>query len=230
VNIRNFVDAFTRILGKLKKNNKVKLKGQSIKLNLGCGLAIYGDWINIDGSLNALIASCPGFVHRFMYRQSGANRYYSQEEYCQLLGQHRFIHHDLSYGIPTFDNSADFVYSSHFLEHLFRNDAQNLLNESLRILKPGGVVRICVPDLEYAVAQYSAGKKKAMLESYFFVDDDNSYYARHKYMYDFQMLQDLLILVGFRDIKRCEFQQGLTPDLDHLDNRSEDSLYVEAIK
>ena len=149
--IRNIVDAFTRTFGKLKKSHTVKLDGQMIKLNLGCGLAVCGDWINVDGSLNALIAGRPGFVHRFMYRLSGANRYYSQDEYCRLLGQHRFIHHDLSYGIPVHDNTADFVYSSHFLEHLFRNDVENLLKDSFRVLKSGGVVRICVHDLEFAV-------------------------------------------------------------------------------
>ncbi len=228
--IRNIVDAFTRTLGKLKKHHKVKLQGQSIKLNLGCGLAVHSDWFNIDGSLNALIASWPGFVHRFMYRLTGANRYYSQNEYCRLLGQHRFIHHDLSYGIPAYDSVVDFVYSSHFLEHLFRNDAANLVKDSYRVLKHGGVIRICIPDLAFAVALYATGKKKEMLENYFFVDDDDSYYARHKYMYDFQMLHDLLQSVGFREITRCEFKQGMTPDLAHLDNRSEDSLYVEAIK
>lgn len=226
--LRSLIDFSTRIFGKLKRHQKKCIDAPIVKLNLGCGLAVYGDWINIDGSLNALIAGWPRFIHRFMYRQTGANRYYSQEEYCRLLGDHKFIHHDLSYGIPLHDHSADFVYSSHFLEHLFRNDAEHMLQESFRVLKPGGVLRLCVPNLEYAVSLYARGEKEAMLSNYFFVDDDNSYYARHKYMYDFPMLEAMLSKLGFYDIQRCSYREGLTPDLLNMDNRPEDTLFVEA--
>lgn len=228
--LRSLIDFSTRAFGKLKRHQRKRVDGSVVKLNLGCGLAVYGDWINIDGSLNALIAGWPSFMHRFMYRLTGANRYYSQEEYCRLLGDHKFIHHDLSYGIPLQDQSADFVYSSHFLEHLFRNEAEHMLKESFRVLKSGGVLRLCVPDLEYAVSLYARGEKEAMLSNYFFVDDDNSYYARHKYMYDFSMLDAMLSKLSFKDIQRCAYREGLTPDLLNMDNRPEDTLFIEARK
>ena len=50
---------------------------------------------------------------------------------------------------PTDDSTVDFVYSSHFLEHLYRADAQRILRESFRVLKLGGTIRISVPDLEW---------------------------------------------------------------------------------
>jgi SAM-dependent methyltransferase len=228
--LRSLIDASTRILGKLKRHQRKQINAPIVKLNLGCGLAVYGDWINIDGSLNALIAGWPRFMHKFMYSKTGANHYYSQEEYCRLLGEHKFIHHDLSYGIPLYDQSTDFVYSSHFLEHLYRSDAEHMLKESLRVLKPGGVLRLCVPDLEYAVSLYARGDKEAMLSNYFFVEDDNSYYARHKYMYDFQMLEVILRKVGFQDVQRCAYREGLTPDILNIDNRPEDTLFIEARK
>ena len=40
------------------------------------------------------------------------------------------------------------VYSSHFLEHIPRDQVAPFLQECWRILKPGGVLRIVVPDLE----------------------------------------------------------------------------------
>jgi len=229
--MRRLVDTTTILLGKLKRRQKKNIPVEysaSVKVNLGCGLAVAAGWINIDGSLNALIANFPSLIHRLAYRVTGANRYYSEPEYCRLLGSHFFIHHDLAYGIPLADGSVDFVYSSHFLEHLYRKDAMNLLRESFRVLKQGGVVRIAVPDLEYALSLYATGKKEEMLTQYFFVDDDDSHYARHKYMYDFIMLKEILEKAGFHDIHRCSFQEGLTPNLDMLDNRVEDSLFVEA--
>jgi predicted SAM-dependent methyltransferase len=140
------------------------------------------------------------------------------------------MHHDLSHSIPLKDQSADFVYSSHFLEHLFKREAERLLTDSFRVLKPGGVIRICIPDLAYAVEMYERGEKTAMLENYFFVEDKESQLARHKYMYDFDLLQSLLERLGFSQVVRCSYQQGKTPDLKLLDNRPDETLFVEAIK
>jgi predicted SAM-dependent methyltransferase len=228
---RKLLDAFTLTLGFVKRRRRMVLPDRAaVKLNLGCGLAVAPGWVNIDGSPNALIASLPASIHRLAYRLTGANRYYSEAEYCSLLGDHEFVHHDLAYGIPFNDDSADFVFSSHFLEHLFRREGERLLRECHRVLKPGGILRIAVPDLEYALALYARGEKDKMLINYFFVEDMESHYARHKYMYDFDMLTAVLESVGFRDIVRRAYREGLTPDLEVLDNRPEETLFVEARK
>ena len=57
-------------------------------------------------------------------------------------------------GVPLVDGTADFVYHSHVLEHLCREDARRFLQECHRILKPGGILRIAVPDLEDAAREY----------------------------------------------------------------------------
>lgn len=44
-----------------------------------------------------------------------------------------------------------FIYSEHFFEHLFLDEAVALLRECFRVLAPGGVVRICVPDADLRV-------------------------------------------------------------------------------
>jgi predicted SAM-dependent methyltransferase len=46
------------------------------------------------------------------------------------------------------DNTFDFIFSEHFFEHLFLDEAIDLLQECYRILKPNGVVRIVVPDAD----------------------------------------------------------------------------------
>ena len=69
-----------------------------------------------------------------------------------------------------------------------------------------------------------------MLSDYFFVEDKESYYARHKYMYDFDLLSEMLQNAGFSNIVRRDYRQGATPDLAVLDNRPDETLYVEASK
>ena len=156
--LRSFNDGVTLLIGRMRQNRKVQipqaLKNQ-VKVNLGCGLAIAPGWINIDGSLNALIASMPQILHIIAYRLTGSNRYYTESEYCRLLKNNYFVHHNLSHSIPLPNNSVDFIFTSHFLEHLYLSNAKNLLSECFRVLKIGGVIRISVPDLEYAVSFWS---------------------------------------------------------------------------
>ncbi len=228
--VRQIVEGTTRVFCKLKRHQRIVPPGGLDRINLGCGLAVAKRWVNIDGSLSAFFAAFPPFVHKIIYRASGANRYYSCEEYCSLLKNHIFVHHDLAYGIPIRNDAVNFVYSSHFLEHLFLDEALQLLRESFRVLKAGGVIRVCVPDLAFAISLYESGEKEKMLSSYFFVEDKGSSFSRHKYMYDFELLKAKMEEVGFKDVILCTFQNGKTPDLEILDNREEDTLYVEGVK
>jgi predicted SAM-dependent methyltransferase len=228
---RRAIDAATHVLGWLRRGRRIDVSGEArpLRVNLGCGLAVAPGWINVDGSLNALIASMPRPVHGLAYRFTGAATYYQREDYLALLGNHKFVHHDLGYSLPFGDATVDYVYSSHFLEHLPRKAALNLVAESHRVLRPGGVMRVVVPDLEYAVSLYPRSREE-MLRQYFFVEDDDSHYARHKYMYDYASLAAVLGEAGFQGIQRLAYREGRTPNLDRLDNRPEDSLYVEAAK
>jgi SAM-dependent methyltransferase len=232
--LRIIIDTSTNIIGKLKENRRLNPKVDKIdglvKVNLGCGLDVAPGWTNIDASLNALIAGSPRPILQFLYRLSGSNQYRSLENYCDLLSSHKYIHHNLAISIPLKDKTADFVYSSHFLEHLFKEEGANMLKETYRVLKPNGVMRVSVPDLTYAISLYDKGEKIRMLEDFFFLDYKNSFLTRHKYMYDFELLSSLLEEIGFKEIRRCKHQQGITPDIHILDNRPEMSLFIEATK
>jgi predicted SAM-dependent methyltransferase len=56
--------------------------------------------------------------------------------------------------LPFADNSIDVVYSSHFLEHFSKTEGERILAECFRILRPNGILRIVVPDLEYTCREY----------------------------------------------------------------------------
>lgn len=64
------------------------------------------------------------------------------------------IPHDVTCGLPFADGYFDSVYHSHVLEHLHPDDGVKLLNECFRVLKPGGIARIVVPDLERIAKLY----------------------------------------------------------------------------
>jgi SAM-dependent methyltransferase len=79
--------------------------------------------------------------------------------------------HNLSKGIPFDDVSVDVIYHSHMLEHLDREVAPQFMREVLRVLKPGGIQRIVVPDLERICREY--------LQSLELSEVDSVHRARH---------------------------------------------------
>lgn len=64
------------------------------------------------------------------------------------------IAHDLRTPLPFADNAFAVVYHSHVLEHLGPAQARQLLAECLRVLAPGGILRVVVPDLETKAMLY----------------------------------------------------------------------------
>ncbi len=71
------------------------------------------------------------------------------------------ISHDLRKGIPFPDETFDVVYHSHLLEHLPRSQAPAFLRECHRVLRPGGIHRVAVPDLERTTRVYLDALEKA---------------------------------------------------------------------
>ena len=64
------------------------------------------------------------------------------------------IAHNLKQGIPFPDESFDVVYHSHVLEHFSKKEAEPFIKECYRVLRPQGVLRVVVPDLEEIVRMY----------------------------------------------------------------------------
>jgi len=71
-----------------------------------------------------------------------------------LWGVADVICHNITEGLPFSDENFDVVYHSHLLEHIPLIEALSFMKECHRVLKPGGVIRILVPDLEQIATLY----------------------------------------------------------------------------
>lgn len=119
-------------------------------LNLGCGTKVSScqEVINIDWSIYLLLKNNP-FIRLLLPFIIKGERL----EKINSLPDNILVH-NLATGIPYDDNSVDVVYHSHILEHLDRSVAESFLREIFRVLKPNGIVRIVVPDLQQISQDY----------------------------------------------------------------------------
>lgn len=227
---KSLIRAITATASFLTKRRKISVSKGKTWVNLGCGLHCLPGWINIDGSLTALLGSRRfKFINKALYRMAGSSEYYSWEEFNGIVQKNNLRFYDLRKGVPLKDNSADFIYASHFLEHLGKKDGNNFLKECFRALKEGGLMRIAVPDLDKAFEMYQKGETEKMLDLFFYTSDYADFSA-HKYNYNFSFIKEVLERAGFREVAKKDYISGECPNLDFLDVYPEHSLYVECRK
>jgi predicted SAM-dependent methyltransferase len=150
-----------------------------------------------------------------------------------LFPQPHEIFVDVTRPLPFPDRSFDYVFSEHQIEHIFYPEGVFMLKECLRVLKPGGVVRIATPDLERIVALY-APEKTEVQERYIrfvtdsFIPETSDYRAcfvvncdvrawNHKFIYDFATLAQEMHRAGFVDVARHDAGQSDDSELRRLE-------------
>lgn len=208
---------------------RLKTQNQPVKVNLGCGLLCLPDWINVDGSLTALLGSRWSWWNKLVYRLAGSAAFYSFADFNRIIKTCRLHFYDLRRGAPLADKTADFIFASHFLEHLNEKDGFYFINDCYRALKTGGVLRILVPNLDFAINMYKSGQIDEMLRTFFYTSDRYDFHM-HKYNYNFETLKKRLEKAGFRNIRKTGFKEGKCPDIDFLDIYPDYSLIVECRK
>jgi len=198
------------------------------KFHLGCGTVFIPGYLNI-GYWSHLGDGC-------MY----ANPNGAKDTFL--------LNHDLVKGIPAADGSLDAIYHSHLLEHLSRAEGVEFTAACFRVLRPGGLLRVLVPDLELWARSYVNGNQ-------FFFDeyrrlglgDDRALYPTHgavfmgmlhnhghKMGYDFETLKLLLETTGFIRLRRTLMRDSDLPEIAQAEGqdllRSMESLCVECYK
>jgi predicted SAM-dependent methyltransferase len=145
---------------------------------------------------------------------------------------------DLREPMPFPDGSVELAHAEHFLEHVFEDEAQELLNECFRVLRPGGTLSIAVPDAEPLLRAYASGDSEFFDRYAETVPEGHAlptpmgqinYLFRgattHQYAYDEETLRLLIERAGFVDVHRRDFD----PDLD-LEVRREGTLRMGGTK
>lgn len=136
------------------------------------------------------------------------------------------------------NNSVDLIYACHVLEHFSRWEYKNVLTRWYELLKPGGILRLAVPNFSAIVARYTqtGNLNEVMGLLYGGQDYDENY---HYTTFDKTSLETDLTTIGFTTITEYDhaatehaniddFSQAYLPHLDS--NGKLMSLNIEAVK
>lgn len=199
----------------------------SRKLQLGAFDQTCEGWVNTDVTPHMLVARVPGLA-RALHAAGVLDDERWRQHQSGTFRELRWLDVSRPFRFP--DASFDAVYCSHMLEHLHPDVAEHCLREVHRVLAPGGVLRIAVPDLDAMVAEYDpADPDRFLWGVYQGRGAKAKLSARHWWHYNSVSLESLLRGLGFSQVHRCEFRQGRLPDLDRIETRRW-SLFMEAIR
>jgi len=195
-----------------------------LKLNIGCGTSGVKGWVNIDNSPSILLSRFP--FGRRIFRTPDWPRDVRRA--------------DVRKRIPFPDSSVSCIYSSHAFECLTYQESVAVARECFRVLKPGGIVRIVVPDLGIFVRDYLADAANAMASHRFIsrllltpsFSDMVHPGAHHKQMFDARSLAHMLQEAGFTTPEVSSFGSSRIAEIAEIElgSRRSESLYVEAIR
>jgi predicted SAM-dependent methyltransferase len=161
---------------------------------------------------------------------------------------------DVRNDFPIPENSFDFIYCEHMMEHLTYKDGQHMLEKCHRILKPDGVIRIVTPsigflsriisaDLDYLARIYRDWSVRTFVPdapavtNAFFLNNFMRSWG-HTFLYDHQTLVLALELGGFSKIRICALNESEHADLRGIENEKRlppgflaiESMVLEATK
>ncbi len=198
----------------------------------GCGLRAPKEWKNFDASPTLRVQKIP--LLSWILKSRMQTRFPDNVKYGDIIK-----------GLPINENSCSGVYCSHVLEHLSLNDFRKALKNTLRILKPGGLFRCVVPDLEFAAIKYvEALRQGDTMGSLDFCGPDTllgledrargikglfvSFLgnSRHLWMWDAHSLAEELKEAGFRNVRVCQFNDSEDPMFKYVE---EEGRFVHAV-
>ena len=142
-------------------------------------------------------------------------------------------------GLPIEDESIDYVVSIHALPELKLDEQVPALTELRRVLKPGGVLRLSLPNLLLGVEAYNRGDR-----DYFLIPDEDAerlgaklitqllWYGYSKTFFVPDFVEEICLRAGFSEVRHVGYQETTTDHegITELDNREAESLFVEAFK
>ena len=122
--------------------------------------------------------------------------------------------------LSMFDNgTADIIYCSHAFEYFDREHSEVVLGEWRRVLKPGGILRLAVPDFDKLLQVYAkTGELQSILGPLYgrmnIETNEGSKTLYHRTTYTFDSLKELLCKNGFSGVNRYKWQNTVHKDYD----------------
>jgi SAM-dependent methyltransferase len=166
------------------------------------------------------------------------------------------ISRDIREGLPLESESIDYIVSIHALPEVPYPDFDATLRELHRVLKPGGVLRLGLPDLDRFLRAYVEKDR-----DYFLIPDEDRevplqadetktkvlrgarslggklilhtiWYGHQRTPVTYDFTEEVLLKAGFARVSRCGFKQtdSRFPEIVELDDRERESFFVEAVK
>ncbi len=141
--------------------------------------------------------------------------------------------------LPLFpSDQADLIYMCHVLEHVTRMQVRAVLGEMRRILRPGGVLRISVPDFDRIIEIYSATDRSIDAIQGPLMGGQDYDYNFHHLAFNVRHLSDLLLSSGYREVRawdpdNCQyhdFQDWASMRHEYGGRKFPISLNLEAVK
>lgn len=196
------------------------------KLHIGCFDVVHDGWLNTDVTPHMMVARVPGLPP--VLRRAGLISDARWPTYASgAFKRVRYL--DITRAFPFRDASVDAVLASHVLEHLTPEEGAHCVAEIFRVLAPGGVARIAVPDLDAEIAGYDPRQPDEFLFGLLQGRDRSTSRHRHWWHYNEQSMRALLTSAGFAAVDRRGFRQGACPDVARVDTRPA-SLFMEAVR
>lgn len=209
-----------------------------MRLNLGSGPNAVPGWINIDKSPNIFLDRLP--PAKWLLFRTG----FLGESHMKPWDR-QVVRHDIR-RLPYADDSVEAIYSSHTLEHLYLREAERVIRECVRVLQPGGILRLALPDVEQFARQLLSGDIVAGQNAgrYFnlrllaYPEDRPSLAGLlrsalgghiHRWQPSAPLVRQLMVDAGFVEVRDYDFLEGSLPSLDTIETRRE-SFFLEGTK
>lgn len=141
--------------------------------------------------------------------------------------------------LPFADESCQYIFHEHLLEHFSREEGKSVLKECHRLLSREGVLRIAMPGLDEILENCADEKWRTVFTEHMGIAKTRSEYINtlfrawgHQWIYDFDELSASLREAGFDHICKVKWGESDNENLRHLEHRGRDSstLICEASK
>ena len=209
-----------------EKLQKLGIRG----LHCGSGANLHRNWLNMD-------------ILRFV---DEAGRASNPSAIARIDRDRFYLEHDHTKPLPVADESFDFAFAEHFIEHITISEAIEWLTGVRRMLKVGGIVRLSTPDLRKYVAGYmnpsggffeahrkqllKMGMKTVPARPAWMLNQIFSFWG-HKWLYDPDEVRTVAAAAGFdpKKVVECSYRRGQVAEVCALDLeiRSDESMYLE---